>query len=679
MSKAVLILTGLLCLQFVSAQGQELPPITEQQLEDLANLEELEPEDDQMLQQLQYYREHPLNLNAATAEELRAFRILTDLQIKNLLQYRRVVGALISIYELQAVPTWDAALIQKLVPYITVAAVPTLRETMRARLRQGEHTVLLRSSRVLEQKRGYREEGGSRYPGSPDHLLVRYQYQYKNLLHAGVTGDKDAGEPLFRGAQRKGFDFYSFHLFAGRLGAVKALALGDFAVNLGQGLIQWQSLAFKKSAEVVGTKRQSAVLQPYRSAGEVYFFRGAGVTVEKGRLEATAFASFRKVDGNRVADTLSGEEVFSSFQTSGYHRTEAEMADRHSVEQTSFGGNVAFRGIQFSAGVNAVFHRLSKPLQKRAEPYNYHAIGGRQWSNYSVDYSWTYKNIHLFGEAAADQRQHTALVQGALISVDPKVDVSLHYRHIGAAYQALYGNAFTEHTAPSNERGFYAGVRIRPRPTVHIDAFADFYRFPWIQYRVDAPGNGRDYLVQVTYRPNKEVELYARYRNDQKSLNENGSDSVFHYPVNRPKHNWRLHLGYVLTKQVELRARAEAVWYDRKGSASEEGYLTYVEGIYRPLRGLTANVRLQYFETEGFNSRVYSYERDVLYGYSIPFFTDTGLRYYANVHYAVSKKVGVWVRWAQTVYRDQEVIGSGLEEIEGRRKSEVRLQVRVVM
>jgi len=47
---------------------------------------------------------------------------------------------------------------------------------------------------------------------------------------------------------------------------------------MGQGLIQWQSLAFKKSVDVTGIKRQSAVLCPYNSAGEFYFHRGAGIT-----------------------------------------------------------------------------------------------------------------------------------------------------------------------------------------------------------------------------------------------------------------------------------------------------------------------------------------------------------------------------------------------------------------
>ena len=82
------------------------------------------------------------------------------------------------------------------------------------------------------------------------------------------------------------------------------MAMGDYTVNLGQGLIQWQSLAFEKSPEVMAIKRQAPVLVPYRSAGEFYFNRGIGITLQKGRFETTAFASYKKISGNIVSDTV---------------------------------------------------------------------------------------------------------------------------------------------------------------------------------------------------------------------------------------------------------------------------------------------------------------------------------------------------------------------------------------
>ena len=86
-------------------------------------------------------------------------------------------------------------------------------------------------------------------------------------------------------------------------------------------------------------------------------------------------------------------------------------------------------------------------------------------------------------------------------------------------------------------------------------------------------------------------------------------------------------------------------------------------------------MRLQYFETGSYASRLYAYENDVMYSYSIPVFFDKGYRYYFTINYDVSKKLSLWLRWAQTIYRDKESVGSGQDEIAGNRKTEIKLQV----
>lgn len=184
-------------------------------------------------------------------------------------------------------------------------------------------------------------------------------------MQFGIVGDKDAGEQFLKGAQNKGFDFYSFHLFARKIGIIQALALGDFSVNLGQGLTQWQSLAFKKSVDVMGVKRQAATLRPYSSAGEFYFNRGAGITIKKGKIESTVFASIRKLSANFVADTVNNEDFISSFLTSGYNRTPSEQLDRNNLKQTSYGGNILLRNNRWHVGANAIFMIFTACGEKR--------------------------------------------------------------------------------------------------------------------------------------------------------------------------------------------------------------------------------------------------------------------------------------------------------------------------
>jgi hypothetical protein len=99
-------------------------------------------------------------------------------------------------------------------------------------------------------------------------------------------------------------------------------------VNLGQGLAQWGGLAFKKGPDVLNIKRQSDILRPYNSVGEIAFNRRVGITLQRHNWEATGFASYRKLDANFNTDTLNFEDFVSSLQTSGYHRTASEVADK---------------------------------------------------------------------------------------------------------------------------------------------------------------------------------------------------------------------------------------------------------------------------------------------------------------------------------------------------------------
>jgi hypothetical protein len=654
----------------VSCYCQDLPPITQQQLENLAETNDVEPKDDSFLQQLEYFRKHPINLNSATLEELQAIRFLNELQIASFFRYRSLLGNFIDIHELQAVPGWNLNTINKVLPFVTVGNAVSVKESFRSRFHNGDNTILFRISRVLEKSTGYDTTLNTHYMGDRNHLMFRYRYQYKDLLYIGMTSDKDAGEQFFRGAQSKGFDFYSFHFFIRRLGIIKSMAIGDYTVNLGQGLIQWQSLAFEKSPEVMAIKRQAPVLVPYRSAGEFYFNRGIGITLQKARFETTVFASYKKISGNIVNDT---SVKFTSLLTSGYYRTPSEIGDRNKISLASFGGNISYNVSSLRMGFNTVFHHFDIPFQKRDEPYNLYAVSGRKIFNSSIDYSYTYKNLHFFGEAAIDNKFHHAFVNGALISVDPKADVSIFYRNIQKQYQSLFGNAFTENTNPVNEKGFYAGLLLRPAAGWQLNGYADFFQFPWIKYLVNSPTNGFDYLVQLNYQPNKVFGMYLRFRNQNKPTDSSGSGAIY-FPSDQLKQNVRIHLFQQLSRKLSINTRVEMLWFNQRLNNKENGFLSYVEMQY-VWKKVSTNIRVQYFETNSYNSRIYVYESDVLYSFSIPAFYDKGFRYFLNVHHDITNKLQCWLRLAQTIYVDKNTIGTSLDEISGNKKTEARLQL----
>jgi hypothetical protein len=682
MRRSIIFITVVFLFPCLCRAQVETPSTTsEQQLENITeNNEDQETEDDSYLQEMVQFQKDPLNLNTADEMLLKELRMLTPVQVQNLLSYRMLLGKFVNIYELQAIPSWDIQTIRRLRPYVTVSNDIKVGATLATRLREGDHTVLLRISQVVERSKGFLLDSikaANYYMGSPQRLLVRYKYNYKNVLQYGVVGEKDAGEQFFKGGQRNGFDFYSAHFFLRDMGIIKSLALGDFTVNMGQGLVQWQSLAFKKGPDVLSTKRQAAVLRPYSSAGEINFHRGVGITLGKNNWEATVFGSIRTIDANFVTDTLETTADFiSSLQVSGYHRTPSELQDKNSQRQLAFGGNVSWKYRQLHVGINGIRYHFKYPLQKDDQPYNRLALSGNDIGNYSIDYGYTYKNMHFFGEAASSNKKELAFVSGLLISTSANIDMSFLYRNIAPGYQALYANAFTESTFPSNEKGLFSGISIKPSSQWQIDAYADMYKFPGIKFRVNAPTAGSDYLVQLQYRPNKVFEVYTRYKRESKGINFNPDGMVLSPVIYQPRQNWRTQVSYKFSPAVTLRNRAEIVWFDKKSAMAGQGFLLYGDLLYKPLmKRYSGNMRLLYFETDGYNSRLYAFENDVLYSFAIPVFYDKGYRYYLNFNYDVGKRLTVWAKVGQTVYKEKNTVGTGLDEIQGNRKTDVKFQV----
>ncbi|MFT5054540.1 MAG: hypothetical protein ACI97X_001566 [Oceanospirillaceae bacterium] len=61
----------------------------------------------------------------------------------------------------------------------------------------------------------------------------------------------------------------------------------------------------------------------------------------------------------------------------------------------------------------------------------------------------------------------------------------------------------------------------------------------------------------------------------------------------------------------------------------------------------------------------------------MPAYYYRGMRWYAMIRYRAFRNMDVWVRFAQSYFSDREIIGSGLDEIQGRQRTEVKVQVRL--
>ena len=667
-------------------QSENEPESRREALETDAERKGSEPEDDSYELNLDELSRHPLNLNTVSGEDLVQLHILNALQVWNFISYRNLLGPLLSLRELQAVPGWDIETIHEMLPYVRVGQDETLYAALKNRWKGGNGSFLIHAAQVLEKSRGFEKPATpetSHYLGSAQKLFIRYIYHFKQSLSYGFSGDKDAGEPFFRGAQRAGFDFYSFHFFLRQMGIIRAVAVGDFTVNMGQGLIQWQSFSLTKSSQTLAIKREAAFIEPYHSAGEFNFHRGIGICLQKGKWQSGFFISSQKISTHTGSDTAGVEDLFTSFQNSGYHRTPTEIADRNNTRQVSAGGNMHYLGNRFQLGYNWIHFQFSRPFQKRDEPYNLYSLKGTLFNNYSIDYSYTLSNMHLFGELASDRWGHLALIQGALISLNENLDIDFLYRNISPAYQSLYSDAFTENNVPNNEKGFYTGLTFRPVAGLQAGIYWDIFMFPWLKYAVDAPSAGRDIFIQLNFQLNKTARFTAIYKNEMKSGNGSDLYNATHEILSPVKQRWRMDTNYKLSRTVHFNGRIEYLRLNDHVTNPQKGFLGMVGlGFSKPV--FSVDMGVTQFETDNYATRIYEYEPDLKYNFSLPSFYGKGIHYYISLHRDLSRLIphaathfhfSGWLKWGQVFYRDVESIGSGLDEIPGNRKSELKAQV----
>ena len=671
-------------------------PAAEETVEEKIEIigEETESEDvdySTLLESLNYYQQNPLNLNTADKEELERLLILNDIQITALLEHINKNGKLLRLEELQTINGFDAETIRKILPYVRVAeGIERDFAYLRNLFKYGKHSVIIRYQRVLQEQKGFIEPenpDASHYLGSPDKIYARYRFVFGNRLSWGFTVEKDAGEEFFTGSNSvnrwyepyKGFDFYSAHLFVRNIGFVNAIAIGDYQVEYGQGLIMWSGLAFGKSADVLGIKKNGLGIKPYTSVNENLFMRGGAVSLGLKKWKADFFYSDLNVDATITEiDTLDQVQEFSSFQESGYHRTQTEIRNKNKLNRQIIGTHLSYKTRKLELGATALQTTFGANLVKRSSLYNYYEFTGKEINNYGMDFSYTHRNYVIFGEAGRSDNGGIGIITGILAAIDPRVNVGISYRNYEKDFHAFSGNSVAE-SDNNNEKGTYIAFSARPVRGWTLSAYYDVFSFPWLKYLVNAPSKGVEYIAQVNYTPSRKLDMYFRVKQTHREENVTGDPAPVDYLVERDLMNYRFHVSYKISPSFTWRSRVELSNYKKADEPASEGYLIYLDVAYRGLSSpFTFSLRYQLFDTDDYNSRIYAYENDVLYAYSIPGFFYRGSRFYAVTKYRLMRGIEVWLRYANTFYSNRKIVGSGLDEIQGSNKSEVKAQVRFI-
>lgn len=199
-----------------------------------------------------------------------------------------------------------------------------------------------------------------------------------------------------------------------------------------------------------------------------------------------------------------------------------------------------------------------------------------------------------------------------------------------------------------------------------------------MKFGIDEPSIGKDYLVQVDYAPKRNVNMYWRFKFEEKMSNY--SDTVTTMPLVLPQQKWaaRYLLNYSFGRFSFKNQLDVNSFYDEVNPVSY-GYSALQDVSYEFVRvPLRIDLRFHIFDAMNYENRLYTYEKDVLYAFSVPMNYGMGSRYYVNLRYELNQNISFWLKLAQTVYADERAtISSSNEEIQGNRKTDLRFLMRL--
>lgn len=623
------------------------------------------------LEELSNRLQEPVNLNSATREQLEQFPFLSDIQIEHLLAYIYIHGQMETIYELQLVEELDRQTIQYLLPFVCIKAInnePAFRwKTMlKDAGRYGKNEVLTRLDIPFYKRKGYEHT----YLGPSVYNSVKYTFRYRDQLYAGGVAEKDAGEPFAALHNRYGYDYYSFYLLLQNCGRLKSLAVGNYRLSFGQGLVMSTDYLMGKTIYASSFNNRSTGIKRHSSTDEYNYFRGVATTVAlTKRLSVSAFYSHRNMDG-----VVTDGEITSVYKT-GLHRSRKEADKKNLLTSQLTGGNVSYQQNHIRLGITGVYYVFNRPYEPELTGYSKYNIHGNHFYNLGIDYAYRWRRFSFQGETAIGKQGWASLNR---LQYSPVQDIQfmLIHRFYSYDYWAMYAHSFGEGSTVQNEQGYYVGLETTPFSHWRFFVSFDLFSFPWKKYGINKPSRGTDGLIQATFTPRTNLSMYLKYRYKQKERDLTGSKGTLTLPIFH--HQLRYRLNYSLNDVFSSRTTLDYNHFHSQDRAATKGYqVTQMISSQLPWTRLFADVQGSYFCTDDYDSRVYVSEKGLLYTFYTPSFQGRGFRCAVRLRYELNKHWLFITKFGETIYLNRNEIGSGNDLIYGNKKADIQMQLRI--
>lgn len=683
--KAVLFILFLLLGGSVRAQMSDQPWLTweefvQEYIDDLTAEAEAEGSSGSLSteqrERLEKLSEEPLQLNLASREELLELPFLDEAQVDSILSFRSKGKGFGSLGELQLVRGIDFFTRRYLSLFLrtdsTTRPRPKTSLTMGEKFSKGRFELESRVDVPLYTRAGYDVEKADRtasnyYVGNALRHVVRLRYNYKKEISYGLTFEKDPGEPV--GKQ----GFYPYDYISGFFSLRPAdkpwrMIVGDFEMSGGRGLLFGRTYFDGRNALITtNAKITKTDFRAHSSTDETDFFRGGAFGWTGKRVEALAFASFRKLDARMESDTA------RTFLSTGLHRTINEIDRRRTLGCFTGGASMGLHGARWKVSLSGLVAHFDKVVWPQEKYYNYGYFRGQTAGNVSADYAYLHKNFSLRGEVAIDQDGHAAMEHALSFELSPKWKLAAQLRALAPKFQTLYGNALCQNTRTANEMGAMVGANYKSNEGRELTAYVDLFEFIRPVYTAKLPhAKGVEVFVQAKQRFSQTFTMTVRYKLKSRQRTISGEDLLEY----RLTHRMRVAAMWTWSS-LSFNLQADGSLATRQTGKRSSGGMISTRLTWKPTKAFDLKAFGSVFFTDDYDSALYAYEPQLYLAGGFPSFYYKGFRGVVVGNVRIGKALLLGLRFSSTHYFNRDEISSGADLIASSWKNDLSFQVRL--
>ena len=576
--------------------------------------------------------ENPVKINTANEEELSRLFFLSDFQVKAIKDYLQLSGPIVSIYELANIPGFDQETAEMLIPFI-ILENRFLNDSDSARLRN----TLISNFSI----KPHNHDTSS--IGSDWKILSKYKFAAGGFS-GGCTVEKDPGEKFLTGRPPLP-DFLSGYLAYRGEGPVRNIIVGDYSARFGQGLNINTGMIRSISLTSTGYMSSSDEIKPYTSSDESRFFHGAATRLAIRNFELSVFFSKNYSDATLGSSSGTSNDYIESFYQEGLHNTQTLLNKKDNVSMLVYGSNLSFNLNNLRAGITWSENKISLPIyEANNDPEKVFDFTGEKNDLYSIYYSSLIKRILIYGEFTSDNLKKYGIVQGMSLRPSDRLTVNVLYRNYCSGFTTFYGHGPGISSNNSNEEGFLGSFTLEAFKHLFISGGCDKQDFPWLKYRCSSPSSGLKKEIRARFIPHENIAMEASYHY-QCSMADNNTlpgvptlDKIISRSI-------MLSARYTLHDNLTFASRVEC----KLVNPSSRGYILCQDINYSFRKfPLTIWARYCIFNTDDWSSRIYVYENDLLYSFSIPALSGEGSRSYIMAKVKIGDFGEIRIKYAST-------------------------------